>query len=117
MKKSIIAVVLCLPLTAPPFGASANADAKQADVWFENYRFRDGETISRLRLHYATLGTPTRGADGQVTNAVMVLHWTGADGNVLQSPAFMQALFGSGRPLLQQAERRAQNHVPEVRLP
>ena len=36
--------------------------AKQADAWFENYKFRDGETITRLRIHYATLGELHRNA-------------------------------------------------------
>jgi hypothetical protein len=26
-----------------------NSSAKQADAWYDNYKFRDGETISRLR--------------------------------------------------------------------
>ena len=73
--------------------------AKQADVWFENYKFRDGETIARLRIHYATLGEPHRDADGNIDNAVLVLHWTGADGLALLSPTYMKALFDGGRPL------------------
>jgi homoserine O-acetyltransferase/O-succinyltransferase len=40
-------------------------------------RFRDGETMGELRLHYATLGKPVRDAAGRVTNAVMLLHGTG----------------------------------------
>jgi homoserine O-acetyltransferase/O-succinyltransferase len=73
--------------------------ARQADAWFENYKFRDGETITRLRIHYATLGEPHRNADGNIDNAVLVLHWTGADGLALRSPAYMKALFDPDRPL------------------
>jgi homoserine O-acetyltransferase len=72
---------------------------KEADAWFENYKFRDGETIARLRIHYATLGAPHRNADGNIDNAVLVLHWTGADGLALLSPTYMKALFDMGRPL------------------
>jgi hypothetical protein len=25
--------------------------ATQVDAWFEDYRFRDGETLARLRIH------------------------------------------------------------------
>jgi homoserine O-acetyltransferase len=75
------------------------ADVQESEVWFDNYRFRDGETIPRLRIHYATLGTPTRNGSGQITNAVLVLHQTGASGSVMHGPIFMQALFGPGRPL------------------
>ncbi len=76
-----------------------NNSAAPADAWFENYTFRDGETIDRLRIHYATLGTAHRDAQGNIDNAVLVLHWTGADGRALLTPVFMEALFAPGRPL------------------
>ena len=73
--------------------------AAQADAWFENYRFHDGEILPRVRIHYATLGRPHRNAQGQIDSAVLVIHWTGADGNTLLSRNYMQALFAPGRPL------------------
>jgi homoserine O-acetyltransferase len=82
-----------------PFDQQENVAAKQADAWFENYRFRNGETLARLRIHYATLGSTHRDARGDIDNAVLVLHWTGADSRVLLTPTYMQALFDAGRPL------------------
>jgi homoserine O-acetyltransferase/O-succinyltransferase len=82
-----------------PWGQGDNPAATQADVTFENYHFRDGEKLEHVRIHYATLGTAHCGADGQIDNAVMVLHWTGADGRALLTPAYMKALFDPGRPL------------------
>jgi homoserine O-acetyltransferase len=82
-----------------PWGQGDNPAAKQADAWYGHYRFRDGETLDRLRIHYQTLGTPNRGRDGQVDNAVLMLHWTGADGRALLTPTYMKALFDPGRPL------------------
>ena len=82
-----------------PLDRQENVAAKQADAWFENYRFRDGETIARVRIHYATLGSPNRDARGDIDNAVLVLHWTGADGRVLLTPTYMKALFDPGRAL------------------
>ena len=73
--------------------------ATQADAWFEQYRFHNGEILPRLRIHYSTLGSPHRNAQGQIDNAVLVIHWTGADGNTLLSKNFMEALFAPGRPL------------------
>lgn len=84
--------------TASP-DAHVDPAATQADAWFDNYRFRDGETLARLKLHYATLGTPHRNARGAIDNAVLVLHWTGADSRTLLSPIYMKALFDAGRPL------------------
>ncbi|CAG9239171.1 Homoserine O-acetyltransferase [Paraburkholderia caribensis] len=84
---------------AAPWDQRANPTAVEADAWFDNYRFRDGETLPRLRIHYATLGTPHRNDQGAVDNAVLVLHWTGADSRTLLSPTYTKALFDPGRPL------------------
>jgi homoserine O-acetyltransferase/O-succinyltransferase len=82
-----------------PFVEEANKAAKQADAWFANYRFREGETLDRLRIRYATLGSPHRNAHGEIDNAVLVLHWTGSSSTVLLSPAYTDALYGPGKPL------------------
>lgn len=76
-----------------------NPAAVRADAWFDNYQFRSGETLERVKIHYATLGTPRRNALGDIENAVLVLHWTGADSRALLSPTFAKALFDAGRPL------------------
>jgi homoserine acetyltransferase len=47
--------------------------ATQADAWFEQYRFHDGEILPHLRIHYSTLGSPHRNAQGQIDNAVLVI--------------------------------------------
>ncbi len=77
----------------------ASPAAVQADAWFDQYKFRDGETLERLKLYYATLGTPHRNAHGAIDNAVLVLHWTDADGRTLLNSTYSQALFDGGRPL------------------
>ncbi|MBA2937218.1 alpha/beta fold hydrolase [Paenibacillus sp. CGMCC 1.16610] len=77
----------------------AVSGAVQADACFKNYKFRSGETLERLRIHYATLGTPHRNAKGDIDNAVLVLHWTDADSRALLAPSFMKALYNPGRPL------------------
>ena len=82
-----------------PWDQQINAAAVPADAWFNNYRFRNGETLERVKIHYATLGTPRRNASGDIDNAVVVLHWTGADSRALLSPTFTKALFDAGRPL------------------
>ena len=62
-----------------PWGPPGDAAYKPFDVTYQNYHFRDGETLPSLRVHYLTLGTPHRDAQGQIDNAVLVLHWTSAD--------------------------------------
>src|ERR1700736_6425044 len=64
-----------------------------------NFRFGTGETLPELKLHYITLGTPHRGAQGHVDNAVLLLHGTGGDAHSLLVPQFSTILFGPGQPL------------------
>jgi homoserine O-acetyltransferase len=73
--------------------------AMQADALYENYRFRNASSLMQLRLHYATLGFPHYNEEGDIDNAVLVLHGTGANGGNLLSPNFMKALFDPGHPL------------------
>src|SRR5229473_25052 len=55
----------------------ATAVTTEGEFVVKDFRFRDGETLAELRLHYATLGKPARDAAGRVTNAVLLLHGTG----------------------------------------
>jgi homoserine O-acetyltransferase len=64
-----------------------------------DFAFSSGETLGDLRLHYLTLGTPRRDADGHIVNAVLLLHGTGGDAHNLLSPFFSDVLFGPGQPL------------------
>jgi homoserine O-acetyltransferase len=82
-----------------PLVRAPDASAKQADAYYQDYRFRDGESLPRLRLHYATLGSPHRNERGDIDNAVLVLHWTASGGSALLTPEYVKALFDPGRPL------------------
>jgi homoserine O-acetyltransferase len=84
---------------SPDWTREPGGIAVHADAWFENYRFHSGEVLPRVRIHYATLGSPHRNAQGHIDNAVLVIHWTGADGDALLSAQYMTALFAPGRPL------------------
>jgi homoserine O-acetyltransferase len=103
MSRSIILLaitLLMLPLTAV-FSADYPAP-KEADFIIRDFPFASGETLPELRIHYATLGTPQRDAQGVVRNAVLILHGTGGDeGQFLRRGAqlFAGELFGAGQPL------------------
>lgn len=64
-----------------------------------NFRFKDGESIPVLHLHYLTLGQPHRNSAGFVDNAVLLLHGTGGSAHSLLAPQFSNVLFGPGQPL------------------
>jgi homoserine O-acetyltransferase/O-succinyltransferase len=82
-----------------PWGPPGDAAYKPFDVTYQNYHFRDGETLPSLRVHYLTLGTPHRDAQGQIDNAVLVLHWTSADSKAVTTQAYTKSLYEAGRPL------------------
>jgi homoserine O-acetyltransferase/O-succinyltransferase len=71
----------------------------EGDFTVHNFRFHSGEILPEMRLHYATLGTPTRDASGRATNAVMVLHGTTGSGKQFVSERFAGVLFGPGQLL------------------
>jgi len=72
---------------------------REGDVVLKDFRFRDGERLPELRLHYTTLGEPHRNGAGEIDNAVMVLHGTGGDGKQFLRPQFADELYGPGQPL------------------
>jgi homoserine O-acetyltransferase len=71
----------------------------EGDFVAHDFKFRSGEQLAQLRLHYRTLGKPVRDAAGRVTNAVLLLHGTGGSGQQFLAPQFSEELFGPGQPL------------------
>jgi homoserine O-acetyltransferase len=82
---------------APPAAAAWPTQDGSFDI--PNFRFKDGETIPVLHLHYLTLGQPHRNTAGFVDNAVLLLHGTGGSAHSLLAPQFSNVLFGPGQPL------------------
>lgn len=105
----MIALLAALALQAPPaqpngWGPPGPAAARswpisEGDLVLRDFRFRDGESLPELRIHYMTLGQPHRNATGEIDNAVMVLHGTGGDGKQFLRPQFADELYGPGQPL------------------
>ena len=79
--------------------AAAAPEVTEGDFVVRDFRFRTGETLPELRLHYRTLGAPKRDAQGRVTNAVMVLHGTGGSGAQFLRPQFADVLLAPGGEL------------------
>jgi homoserine O-acetyltransferase len=79
-------------------GFKISSERSKAAV-FANYKFRDGETLPSLRVHYVTLGHPHKNAQGIVDNAMLVLHWTNANSQALLTPEYQKALFAPGSPI------------------
>jgi homoserine O-acetyltransferase len=71
----------------------------EGDYIIHNFHFRSGETLSELRMHYTTIGHPVKNAQGQTTNAVLILHGTGGSGHNFLRPIFAGVLFNPGQLL------------------
>jgi homoserine O-acetyltransferase len=92
---SASAIALAVTLAA----GYAGAQPRQGDFIARNVTFADGESLAEVRLHYTTLGTLRKDANGLATNAVLVLHGTGGSGSGFLSPSFAGELFGPGKLL------------------
>src|SRR5262249_40405693 len=82
-----------MPAPAAPLQASED------DFIFKGFRFRNGEQLPELRMHFRTLGTPRRGPDGTIANAALLLHGTTSSGKTFLRPALADVLFAPGGPL------------------
>jgi len=68
----------------------------EGDFTLKNFQFGSGEKLAELRVHYRTLGTPERDAQGVVKNAVLITHGTGGTGAQFLRPEFAGELFAPG---------------------
>jgi len=89
-------VIAALAAFAAPAAAAPAVAPKEGDFVVRDFRFRSGEVLPELRLHYTTFGEPKRDASGRVTNAVMVLHGTGGTGRQFLAPQFADELLVPG---------------------
>ena len=71
----------------------------ESDFTIRDFKFASGETLPELRLHYRTLGTPQKDAQGKTTNAVLIMHGTTGSGAQFIRPEFAGELFGKDQPL------------------
>jgi homoserine O-acetyltransferase len=79
-----------------PAAPGPRFETRQGDFVVRDFKFRSGEVLPELRLHYTTLGQPRRDAKGRIVNAVLILHGTGGDGNQFLRPQFADVLFAPG---------------------
>jgi homoserine O-acetyltransferase/O-succinyltransferase len=102
----ILRIVAALVLLAIAPAALAQAPAatswpnqKEGDFVIRDFRFKSGEILPVLNIHYTTLGTPRRDAAGDVVNAVVLLHGTSSSGKAWLMPSLAGELFAPGQPL------------------
>jgi homoserine O-acetyltransferase len=102
MRSTIFGVLFLFGITQPALAADFPKPVEY-DAVFPNFKFATGQILPELRIHYRTLGEATRGADGKVNNAVLILHGTGGSGSNFVDgrggELFAAELFGKGQLL------------------
>lgn len=98
-----ILVVVVLLATGNTVATADFPKPNEGDGALKDFKFTSGETLPELRMHYRTLGQPVRNKDGQVANAVLILHGTGGTGSTFVEgkggELFASELFGKGQLL------------------
>ncbi len=79
--------------------AADYATPTEGEYVLRDFAFRDGSTLPELRMHYRTLGSVERDAQGHARNAVLILHGTTGSGRQFLRPEFAGELFGPGQLL------------------
>src|SRR5438105_3196827 len=99
MSKFAAFAAFVLAMLVPAAASAAPPTPREADFVVESFRFRSGEVLPKVTIHYTTLGEPRRDGAGHVLNAVLLLHGTGGDGHQFFREQFAGELFGPGQPL------------------
>jgi homoserine O-acetyltransferase len=91
----MLGMLLSLVLQVPPL-----PHATEGDFVIKDFKFNSGATLPKLKIHYRTLGTPRKDAQGVVRNAVLIMHGTGGSGGGFATGrGFAGELFLPGQPL------------------
>jgi homoserine O-acetyltransferase len=78
---------------------AAYPNQHEADLVVAGFKLESGAVLPEARLHYTTLGSPHRDANGEIDNAVLVLHGTTGTGKQFLAPTMGPELFAPGAPL------------------
>src|SRR5258708_3429580 len=99
MKVSFALITLLVALIYTHAYADDYPTPTQGDFVVRDFRFKSGEKLAEVKLHYYKLGTARKDASGKVLNAVLILHGTGGSGRNFLTPNFGGALFAPGQLL------------------
>ncbi|HWY39612.1 MAG TPA: alpha/beta fold hydrolase [Chthoniobacterales bacterium] len=98
MRRTLVVFFVCLAGTSAGWAADYPLPA-EGDYTIHNFKFTSGEMLPELKIHYRTLGKVDKDANGNVTNAVLIMHGTTGSGAQFIRPEFAGELFGKDQPL------------------
>jgi homoserine O-acetyltransferase len=94
-----VVVLLIILGLASAAGAQSFPAPERHDFIVRDFRFQSGESMPEVRIHYRTIGTPVRDANGRITNGVMVLHGSSGDAGQVLAASFTEPLLSRGGAL------------------
>jgi homoserine O-acetyltransferase/O-succinyltransferase len=95
--KAVHLIGLCV---LPVFVSAADyPKPAESDYVIRDFKFAEGEMLPELRIHYRSIGTPQKNAQGKTINAVLIMHGTTGSGAQFIRPEFAGELFGPDQPL------------------
>src|SRR6188472_2933924 len=98
--KRVPAILLSVFLATSAYAqAPAYPPPVEGDFVARDFAFASGERMPEVKIHYRTVGTPRKDADGVVRNAVLILHGTGGTGSGFLGTSYAGRLFSKGQPL------------------
>jgi homoserine O-acetyltransferase len=100
MRRTVLSGLLLVLALAPRVAAQSTFPAPvEGDFIAKDVAFASGDRLAEVKIHYRTVGTPRKDADGVVRNGVLILHGTGGTGRGFLGDAYGGRLFGKGQPL------------------
>ena len=96
---SALTIMNVVAMAQPSQVSSSQPEITARDFVVKDFTFQSGETLPEVRIHYRTIGTPARDANGRIRNAVLVLHGSSGDAGQVLAPSFIEPLIGAGGPL------------------
>jgi homoserine O-acetyltransferase/O-succinyltransferase len=95
MTRTFLSLALVCLVASQAAAQSAYPAPVDGDFVARGYVFASGDQIPEVKIHYRTVGTPRKDADGVVRNGVLILHGTGGTGAGFLSATYGGRLFGS----------------------
>ena len=71
----------------------------ESDYVINNFKFVSGELLPRLNIHYTTIGQPIKDRNGNIINAILIMHGTTGGGYQFLFEQFANNLYGDGQIL------------------
>ena len=99
MKRLSIAVLFLFVAVSAAAQTMQYPTPVEGDFVARDFVFTSGERMAEVKIHYRTVGTPRKDADGVVRNGVLILHGTGGTGRGFLGDGYAGRLFGAGQPL------------------